>query len=77
MPWRPDLATVAFAHVAGDGATAAVLRGVNDERRAQLSSTRVGGRVLARVSVLNHRTDRARVDEALDAIRRHAAAAAR
>jgi hypothetical protein len=37
-----------------------------------LSSTRIDGHVLGRICVLNHRTDRARVDEALDALRRHA-----
>lgn len=72
VPWRPDLSTVAFAHRSGDDATAAVLAGVNAEQRAQLSSTRIGDRVFARISVLNHRTDRARVDEALDAVRRYA-----
>lgn len=76
VPWRPDLSTVAFAHRAGDGATAATMAGVNAERRAQLSSTRIGGRVYARISVLNHRSDRARVSEALDAVLRHAASAA-
>jgi aromatic-L-amino-acid/L-tryptophan decarboxylase len=37
-----------------------------------LSSTRVDGKVLGRVCVLNHRSDRSRVDEAADALRRHA-----
>jgi aromatic-L-amino-acid/L-tryptophan decarboxylase len=85
----PELSTVAFrcrpaphhngaADEAGDesadGATAEVLRRVNAERRVLLSSTRIGGRLVGRVAVLSHRTDRARVDEALDAIHRHAAA---
>jgi hypothetical protein len=39
-----------------------------------LSSTLIGGRLVGRISILNHRTNLARVDEALDAIRRHAAA---
>jgi aromatic-L-amino-acid decarboxylase len=47
---------------------------VNVERRVLLSSTRIDGRLVGRASILNHRTDRARLDEALDAIRRRAAA---
>jgi aromatic-L-amino-acid/L-tryptophan decarboxylase len=59
---------------AADEATAEVLRRVNAERRVLLSSTRIDGRFVGRVSVLSHRTDLARVDEAVDAILRHAAA---
>lgn len=76
----PQLTTVAFRRVltgaddaAEDAATADLLRRVNAERRVFLSSTRIAGRYVGRISVLNHRTDRARVDEALDAIRRHTA----
>jgi aromatic-L-amino-acid decarboxylase len=69
----PDLSTVAFRCHAGDAATTELLRRVNAEGRVLLSSTRVDGQVLGRICVLNHRTDRARVDEALDALRRHAA----
>jgi aromatic-L-amino-acid/L-tryptophan decarboxylase len=74
----PELSTVAFrcaGTAAGevvDARTAELLRRVNAERRVFLSSTRVRGRLLARISVLNHRTDRARVDEAVAAVRRHA-----
>jgi aromatic-L-amino-acid/L-tryptophan decarboxylase len=77
---RPELSIVAFRvrrrdgdPVAEDRATRAVLSGVNAEGRAFLSSTRVDGRDVGRVCILNHRTDAARVDEAVDAIRRHAA----
>jgi aromatic-L-amino-acid decarboxylase len=73
---RPDLSTVAFECHAGDEATAEVLRRVNAEQRVLLSSTRIDGRYVGRISVLNHRTDAARVAEAVDAIRRHAAAVA-
>jgi len=69
---RPDLSTVVFHCRAGDAATTALLRRVNGEGRVLLSSTRVDERLLGRICVLNHRTDRARVDEALDAVRRHA-----
>ena len=61
-----------FGCRAGDAATTELLRRVNAEGRVLLSSTRVGGRVVGRICVLNHRTDRAHVDEALDALRRHA-----
>ena len=40
--------------------------------RVRLSSTRIDGRFVGRVTILNHRTDRARVEEAVAAIRRHA-----
>jgi aromatic-L-amino-acid decarboxylase len=68
----PDLSTVAFRCRAGDAATTELLSRANAEARVLLPSARVDGRVLGRVCVLNHRTDRARVDEALDALRRHA-----
>jgi len=68
----PDLSTVAFRCRAGDAATAELLRRVNAEGRVLLSSTRVDGRVLGRLCVLNHRSDRGRLDEAIDALRRHA-----
>jgi aromatic-L-amino-acid decarboxylase len=75
----PSLTVVAFhcallgADVAAeDAATAALLARVNAERRVLLSSTRIRGRFVARLAVLNHRTDRSRVEEAVDAVRRHA-----
>jgi aromatic-L-amino-acid decarboxylase len=76
---RPELSTVAFrcADTAPpdvvDTRTLELLRRVNAEGRSLMSSTRIGGRPVVRLSVLNHRTDRARVDEALAAIHRHAA----
>lgn len=74
VPWRPDLSTVVFrCATGGDEATLALLNRVNDERRVRLSSTRIGGQVHVRVSILNHRTDLTRIDEALEAIRQHAA----
>jgi aromatic-L-amino-acid/L-tryptophan decarboxylase len=76
----PELSTVAF-HWEGpvgtaDARTAELLARVNAERRVFLSSTRIRGRLVGRLSVLNHRTDRARLDEAVDALRRHARALA-
>jgi aromatic-L-amino-acid/L-tryptophan decarboxylase len=69
----PALTTVAF-RCADDDATAELLRRVNAEQRVRLSSTRIDGRFVGRVTVLSHRTDRARVEEAVAAIRRHAQA---
>ncbi len=80
---RPELSIVAFRVRRPDGdpeaedrATRAVLSGVNAEGRAFLSSTHVAGRDVGRVCILNHRTDAARVDEAIESVRRQAAAAA-
>jgi aromatic-L-amino-acid/L-tryptophan decarboxylase len=67
----PELTTVAF-RCADDEATVELLRRVNAEQRVRLSSTRIDGRFVGRLTILNHRTDRARVDEAVAAIRRHA-----
>jgi aromatic-L-amino-acid/L-tryptophan decarboxylase len=72
---RPDLTTLAV-HCTSDEDTAELLRRVNAEQRVLLSSTRVNGRYIARLSILNHRTDHARLSEALDALHRHAAALA-
>jgi aromatic-L-amino-acid decarboxylase len=71
VPAPPELSTVAFRLRRGD--TAELLRRVNAEQRVFLSSTRIDGRYVGRICVLNHRTDRARVDEAIDALRRHSA----
>jgi aromatic-L-amino-acid/L-tryptophan decarboxylase len=79
----PELSIVAFRvrlpgadAAAEDRATRAVVSGVNAEGRVFLSSTRVAGRDVGRICILNHRTDAARVDEAVATIRRHAATAA-
>ena len=65
------LSTVVFHHDT-DATTEELLARVNAERRVFLTSTRINGRYVGRICVLNHRTDRARVDEAVTAIRRHA-----
>jgi aromatic-L-amino-acid decarboxylase len=59
-----------------DEATAELLRRVNAEQRTFLSSTRVAGRHVGRMAVLNHRTDQDRVAEAVASVRGHAAALA-
>jgi aromatic-L-amino-acid/L-tryptophan decarboxylase len=68
----PELSVVAFQHRGGQ--TAELLRRVNAEARVFLSSTTIDDRYTGRICVLNHRTDRDRVDMAIDAVRRHAAA---
>ena len=77
---RPELSIVGYhvrlpgrAQADEDEATAELLRRVNAEGRGFLSSTRIGGRYVGRMAILNVRTDRARVDEVLDSLRRHAA----
>jgi aromatic-L-amino-acid decarboxylase len=74
----PELSTIAF-RCSGPGTaeevdarTAELLRRVNAEGRVFLASTRVRGQRLGRLCVLNHRTDRARLDEAVSALSRHA-----
>lgn len=73
VPWEPDLSTVAFRYLPEDGDPAAfnrrLLERINASGRVYLSSTRVGGRFLIRVSVLSHRTHRDRIEEALAIIR--------
>ena len=71
VPAAPELSTVAFR--LRDGDTAELLRRVNADQRVLLSSTMIDGRYTGRICVLNHRTDQARVDEAISALRRHAA----
>lgn len=68
----PELSVVAFQHRGGQ--TAELLRRVNAEARVFLSSTTIDDRYTGRICVLNYRTDRDRVDMAIDAVRRHAAA---
>ncbi|MGD9529912.1 pyridoxal phosphate-dependent decarboxylase family protein [Pseudonocardia sp.] len=74
---RPELTIVGFRCARSDdrdAATAELLARVDAERRVFLSSTRVDGRFVGRIAILNHRTDRERVAEAVEAIRRHARA---
>ncbi|MBP2478429.1 aromatic-L-amino-acid decarboxylase [Crossiella equi] len=70
VPLAPDLTVNVFAlREAGDEANRRFLERLNATGRVFLSSTRVDGRYLLRLCVLSHRTDRARVTEALDLIR--------
>jgi aromatic-L-amino-acid decarboxylase len=77
---RPELTVVGFrARVpsgdphAEDAATRRILEAVNADGTALLSSTRIGERYVGRICILNHRTDAARVDAAVEAIRSYAA----
>lgn len=69
VPWRPDLSTVAFRHVAGNTATQHLLERIHASERVLLSSTSVGGHSMLRMCVLSHRTRVEHVDDALDVIR--------
>jgi aromatic-L-amino-acid decarboxylase len=77
---RPELSTVVF-HVRlpgrttaeEDEATAELMSRVVAGKRTFLSSSRAAGRYIGRLIVLNHRTDRARVAEAVASVRHHAA----
>lgn len=69
LPWQPTLATVAFAvHGHDDHAHEALLRRINASGRVALSSTRIDGRVVLRMCLLNHRTHHDTVEEAVDLI---------
>ncbi|MGW6278479.1 pyridoxal phosphate-dependent decarboxylase family protein [Kribbella sp. NPDC055071] len=74
---QPELSTFCFRLEAEgndpDSDTAELLRRVNSEGRVHLSSTRIDGRFVIRMCVLNFRTRVTQVSEALDALRRHTA----
>ncbi len=67
---EPELSVVAFRLREGDDAANQTwLARINDSRRVYLSSTRIEGRFTLRACVLSHRTDRARIEEAIEIIR--------
>jgi aromatic-L-amino-acid decarboxylase len=69
VPWRPDLSTVTFRHVAGNAATQRLLERIHASERVLLSSTSVGGHSMLRMCVLSHRSRVEHVDDALEVIR--------
>ena len=69
VPWEPQLSIVAFRPKDGSNDDArALLDRINGSKRVYLSPTEIEGRVYLRVCILSHRTDRARIDEAVEII---------
>ena len=75
VPWEPELSIVAFRSRRGNDATERILHEVNASKRVYLSGTALGGEAYLRVAVLSHRTDEARIDEAIEIIAKAAATA--
>jgi aromatic-L-amino-acid decarboxylase len=75
VPWEPQLSIVAFKSRRGDDATLRLLEDVNASKRVYLSATELAGERYVRVAVLSHRTDEARIDEAIEIVSKAAAAA--
>ena len=76
VPWTPQLSVVAFRLVDADNAAnQRFLDRINAAQRVFLSSTMIGGRYTIRACIVNHRTHRDRVDEAVEIIREAAAEA--
>jgi aromatic-L-amino-acid decarboxylase len=74
LPWEPDLSTVVFRlRRGGEDASLRLLERINAARTVFLSSTRINGRVMLRLSILSHRTHREHIDRALDLIHAQAA----
>ncbi len=68
VPWSPQLSIVAFKSRAGNDATERLLHEINASKRVYLSATEVGGDRYLRIAILSHRTDEARIDEALEIV---------
>ncbi|MGO1056586.1 pyridoxal phosphate-dependent decarboxylase family protein [Crossiella sp. CA198] len=70
VPVQPDLTVNVFRRKHGDDAdNQRLLERINATERIFLSSTRLHGQYLLRLCVLSHRTDAARVAEAIEIIR--------
>ncbi len=73
-PWPPQLTVVPFRLREGDDdANRRFLDRINASKRIFCSSTVLEGRYTIRACILNHRTDRSRIDEAIEIIRKAAA----
>ncbi len=70
----PDLSVVTFRLRGDDALQDALLKRVHQDGRVRLSTTVIDGRVVLRLVVLSHRTDRAHVDLAVRLTREAAAA---
>ena len=69
VPWRPQLTVVPFRLQSGDDdANRRLLDQINASRRVFCSSTVLDGRFTIRACILNHRTHRDRIDEAIEII---------
>lgn len=77
VPWEPQLTVVPFRYVPGSGnadaANARLLDRINASKRVFLSSTMLRGDYMLRPCIVNHRTHRDRIDEAIEIIRSAAA----
>ena len=69
VPWEPQLSIVAFRPKEGtNDQTRAMLDRINGTQRISLSSTEIDGHAYIRVCILSHRTDRTRIEEAIEII---------
>ena len=69
VPWRPQLTVVPFRLAgAGDAANQQLLERINASKRVFVSSTMLDGLYTIRPCILNHRTHRDRIDEAIEII---------
>ncbi|MDQ3953334.1 MAG: aminotransferase class V-fold PLP-dependent enzyme [Actinomycetota bacterium] len=75
VPWEPELSIVAFKSRRGNESTDRILQEVNASRRVYLSGTELDGERYLRIAILSHRTDEARIDEAVEIVAKAAAAA--
>jgi len=74
LPWEPQLTVVPFRLAGGeDPANQRFLDRINASKRVFLSSTMLQGRYTLRACILNHRTHRDRIDEAIEIIAKAAA----
>lgn len=73
VPWDPELTIVAFRYVPSSGdadeANRRLLERVNASKRVFMSSTMLRGNYMIRPCIVNHRTHRDRIDEAIALIR--------
>jgi aromatic-L-amino-acid decarboxylase len=76
VPWQPQLTVVPFRLRGGDDDdNRRFLERINASKRVFCSSTLLDGRVTIRACILNHRTHRDRIDEAIEIIGKAAAEA--
>jgi aromatic-L-amino-acid decarboxylase len=76
VPWEPQLTVVPFRIRGGDDDdNRRFLERINASKRVFCSSTLLDGRVTIRACILNHRTHRDRIEEAIEIIGKAAAEA--